>query len=103
MASRGALIVLEGCDRVGKSTQCRLLVEALKRMGIGAQLMSFPSQLPPKNFPRARPFTKTSPPPTIVDRSTAIGQQIDNYLSKRLELEDHTVHLLFSANRWEMV
>ena len=39
---RGALIVFEGCDRVGKSTQCRKLEEALENAGIEANLMDFP-------------------------------------------------------------
>lgn len=39
----------------------------------------------------------------MVDRSTAIGRQINAYLSNEIELEDHSVHLLFAANRWEMV
>uniref|UniRef100_G3NKU1 Thymidylate kinase n=1 Tax=Gasterosteus aculeatus aculeatus TaxID=481459 RepID=G3NKU1_GASAC len=37
------------------------------------------------------------------DRSTTIGQLISAYLEKKSDLEDHTVHLLFSANRWERV
>jgi len=37
----------------------------------------------------------------FVDRTTAIGAVIGDYLSKRCELDDHAVHLLFSANRWE--
>ena len=44
MARRGALIVFEGCDRVGKTTQCRRLVEALNTSGIEAKMMSFPSR-----------------------------------------------------------
>ena len=39
---RGALIVFEGCDRVGKSTQCRKLEEALIQGGVRAQQMKFP-------------------------------------------------------------
>lgn len=35
------------------------------------------------------------------DRSTAIGSFIDAYLRKEFGLEDHSIHLLFSANRWE--
>ena len=35
------------------------------------------------------------------DRSTAIGQSIDAYLKGEQQIEDHVVHLLFSANRWE--
>ncbi|XP_068176308.1 thymidylate kinase [Antennarius striatus] len=80
MASRrGALIVLEGVDKAGKTTQCRKLVEALQRSGRAAEMMRFP------------------------DRTTTIGQLISAYLEKKSDLEDHTVHLLFSANRWEMV
>ncbi|XP_076014899.1 thymidylate kinase [Genypterus blacodes] len=76
---RGALIVLEGVDKAGKSTQCKKLLEALQLAGRPAEVMRFP------------------------DRSTTIGQLISAYLAKSSELEDHTVHLLFSANRWELV
>lgn len=44
MARRGSLIVFEGCDRVGKTTQCRRLVDALKASGFEAEMMSFPSK-----------------------------------------------------------
>lgn len=37
----------------------------------------------------------------IIDRSTPTGQLIDQYLRGQIQLEDHAVHLLFSANRWE--
>ncbi|XP_007884995.1 thymidylate kinase isoform X1 [Callorhinchus milii] len=76
---RGALIVLEGVDRAGKTTQCRKLLDALQREGHRAELLRFP------------------------DRGTAIGQLINSYLEKKSNLEDHTVHLLFAANRWERV
>ncbi|XP_003218368.1 thymidylate kinase [Anolis carolinensis] len=76
---RGALIVLEGVDRAGKSTQSRRLVEALGAKGHRAELLRFP------------------------ERTTKIGQLISSYLEKKNNLEDHTVHLLFSANRWEQV
>uniref|UniRef100_A0A2P2I1I2 Thymidylate kinase n=1 Tax=Hirondellea gigas TaxID=1518452 RepID=A0A2P2I1I2_9CRUS len=76
-ATRGALIVLEGCDRVGKSTQAKLLVEYLTKRGKPAKLMNFP------------------------DRSTTIGKLLDEYLKQGQEFDDHAVHLLFSANRWE--
>lgn len=36
------------------------------------------------------------------DRTTTIGQQIDAYLCRKVELPDKTVHLLFAANRWEL-
>ncbi|KAG9341565.1 hypothetical protein JZ751_019078 [Albula glossodonta] len=76
---RGALIVLEGVDKAGKTTQCKKLVQALKESGRQAEMMRFP------------------------DRTTKIGQLISAYLEKKSNLEDHTVHLLFSANRWELV
>lgn len=76
---RGALIVFEGCDHSGKTTQCKKLVAALKEKGIETEAMRFP------------------------DRTTTIGKMIDGYLSNKCEIEDHSVHLLFSANRWEMV
>ncbi|KAM8888163.1 thymidylate kinase [Synchiropus picturatus] len=76
---RGALIVLEGVDKAGKTTQCSKLVRTLQQKGHPAEMMRFP------------------------DRTTTIGQLISAYLEKRSDLEDHTVHLLFSANRWEMV
>ncbi|CAK6956269.1 thymidylate kinase [Scomber scombrus] len=76
---RGALIVLEGVDRAGKTTQCNKLVQTLQQSGQPVEMMRFP------------------------DRSTTIGQLISSYLEKKSDLEDHTVHLLFSANRWELV
>lgn len=90
------MIVFEGCDRVGKSTQCRRLVDALKTSGIEAEMMSFPSK---SRFCSSDNYGSIS----CVDRSTAIGRQINAYLSNEIELEDHSVHLLFAANRWEMV
>ncbi|OCL14359.1 thymidylate kinase [Glonium stellatum] len=74
---RGKLIVFEGLDRAGKSTQCERLVESLRSEGHRVRHMRFP------------------------DRSTPIGQMINDYLKGQSEQEDHVIHLLFSANRWE--
>ncbi|PSN47027.1 Stomatin-like protein 2 [Blattella germanica] len=74
----GALLVFEGCDRSGKSTQCRKLLESLKQRNVKAEFMAFP------------------------DRSTTVGNILDRYLQKKSDIPDHTVHLLFSANRWEL-
>ena len=63
---RGALIVFEGCDRSGKTTQVTRLVERLNSVGRPAVMRRFP------------------------DWTTSIGAII------------HVVHLLFSANRWEL-
>jgi thymidylate kinase len=40
--SRGALIVFEGLDRAGKSTQCKMLAEALQNDGHKVRHMRFP-------------------------------------------------------------
>jgi hypothetical protein len=36
---RGALIVLEGVDRAGKSTQCQKLVEHIRNSGVSLRLL----------------------------------------------------------------
>jgi len=74
---RGALIVFEGCDRSGKTTQVKRLVETLNKTGCTTEMMRFP------------------------DRSTGIGSVINSYLTCSEELDDRAIHLLFSANRWE--
>jgi dTMP kinase len=76
--TRGALVVFEGVDRSGKSTQAQFLVDTLNGMGRPAQRMTFPN------------------------RSTPTGQLIDTCLKKDLTLPGEVLHLLFSANRWEM-
>ena len=82
LVKRGTFIVFEGCDRSGKSTACKKLVEYLNDRKIenaNAKLMRFP------------------------DRTTEVGSAIDAYLKGQKELDDHVIHLLFSANRWEKV
>nr|CAL26358.1 CG5757 [Drosophila melanogaster] len=76
---RGALIIFEGCDRSGKTTQSRLLVELLKSKGIPTLPMNFP------------------------ERSSSIGQVINSYLTNSKDLPDEVIHLMFSANRWEHI
>lgn len=56
---RGALIVLEGADRAGKSTQAKRLVEVLKERGYQAEGMRFPGKRNMSSchpFPRPRPY-----------------------------------------------
>ncbi|KAM0424800.1 hypothetical protein ACHAPT_009853 [Fusarium lateritium] len=77
--ARGAFIVLEGLDRSGKTTQVKLLEQRFVEEGSKVKVMRFP------------------------DRSTPIGQMIDSYLKSDVEMDDHVIHLLFSANRWEAV
>ena len=40
--ARGKLIVFEGLDRAGKSTQCQMLVDDLQNDGIKVRHMRFP-------------------------------------------------------------
>jgi ABC-type polysaccharide/polyol phosphate transport system ATPase subunit len=39
---RGKLIVFEGLDRAGKSTQCQMLAESLQKDGLKVRHMRFP-------------------------------------------------------------
>ena len=41
---RGALIILEGCDKSGKSTQCKKLVDYLVSQSRQAELWRFPGK-----------------------------------------------------------
>lgn len=71
---RGRLILIEGLDRSGKSTQAENLARLLN-----ARLMKFP------------------------DRATPVGTLLNRYLvNADFDLSDQTAHLLFSANRWEV-
>lgn len=75
--SRGALIVLEGLDRSGKTSQSSRLISYLEGLGHSVEPWRFP------------------------DRNTGVGQMISSYLTNKSQLDDHAIHLLFSANRWE--
>ncbi|CEP23390.1 K00943 dTMP kinase [Cyberlindnera jadinii] len=76
---RGALILVEGLDRAGKTTQTSELVTRLRNEGLNVELIKFP------------------------DRTTPIGKLINSYLvDKSFQLSDESAHLLFSANRWEL-
>merc|ERR1711988_1198259 len=76
-AKRGAFVVFEGIDRCGKSTQAKKLVDFLNNR-LPTKLYRFP------------------------DRTTPVGQLLDKYLTNKQNLNDQGVHLLFSANRWEL-
>ncbi|KAL5720005.1 dTMP kinase [Ranunculus cassubicifolius] len=75
--ARGALIVLEGLDRSGKTSQSSRLVSSLESQGHSVEPWRFP------------------------DRNTCVGEMISSYLANKSQLDDRAIHLLFSANRWE--
>lgn len=72
------MIVFEGLDGVGKSTQIQRLRETLESKGHEVVVQPFP------------------------DRTTPVGQVLDAYLKGLVEIHDRAVQLLFSANRWEV-
>lgn len=75
------LVLFEGVDRSGKTTQSALLRDRLAEGGCKVELIRFP------------------------DRNTRMGKVIDSYLSSTNgedDLDDRAIHLLFSANRWEV-
>ena len=78
---RGSFIVLEGVDRCGKTTQVARLVQKCLSLGLAATAWRFPN------------------------RTTATGKLIDQYLQQSNDsdatLSDQSIHLIFSANRWE--
>ncbi|EXJ94005.1 thymidylate kinase [Capronia coronata CBS 617.96] len=76
-APRGLLIVIEGLDRSGKSSQCQQLFNTFQSMGQKVRYTKFP------------------------DRTTPTGQMINSYLTGQAQQDDHSIHLLFAANRWE--
>jgi len=74
---RAVLISFEGIDASGKNTQAKMLCDALAARSINFGYLSFP------------------------DYSTAIGQEIRNYLSLKREYSPETIHTLYAANRYE--
>jgi dTMP kinase len=73
----GKIIVLEGIDKAGKTTQSRLLVDAFKNKGKICATIDFP------------------------DYSTPIGMEIRAFLGGERKYPDETKLMLLSANRWE--
>ena len=78
MQKKGKIIVLEGTDKAGKTSQSRMLAETLKALGKVCVILDFP------------------------DYTTPIGMEIKSFLEgKRDYYTPEVKHLLFSANRWE--
>lgn len=77
VATTGKIIVLEGTDKAGKTTQSRMLAEAIKVLGKVCVVIDFP------------------------DYTTPIGMEIRAFLDHKRDYPAEAKHLLFSANRWE--
>lgn len=77
VVARGKIIVIEGTDKAGKTTQSRMLQEAIKAVGKICVVMDFP------------------------DYTTSIGMEIRAFLDGKRDYPPEVKHLLFSANRWE--
>jgi dTMP kinase len=71
------LIVVEGCDKAGKSTQTQMLADRLKKEGLSIATMAFPQY------------------------STKIGDEIRAFLHGEKDYPAEVRHMLLSANRWE--
>ncbi|MEM4297986.1 MAG: dTMP kinase [Nitrososphaerota archaeon] len=76
--SKGFLIAIEGIDQSGKRTQSRLLAKRLKAMGFKVVQLSFPIY------------------------TTMIGKEVKALLEGKKDYPPQLVHLLLSANRWEV-
>ena len=74
---KGRIVVIEGMDKAGKTTQSRVLVSALRNKGKSCASLDFP------------------------DYSTPIGREIRSFLDGKRDYPDETKLMLLSANRWE--
>jgi dTMP kinase len=76
--TKGKLIIIEGLDKSGKTTQSKLLFNFYEKVYTGqVRLMNFP------------------------DYSTRIGSEIKLFLQGKVEYANEVKHILLSANRWE--
>jgi dTMP kinase len=111
--ARGALVVLEGLDRSGKTTQVKLLEQRFVELGRKVKVMRFPGMYLQHGSGGNEGWggwgrlwnngtkVKLTDGVWAKDRTTPIGQMIDSYLKSQVDMDDHVIHLLFSANRWE--
>ena len=75
---KGKLVVLEGLDKAGKTTQSKLLFDHYNKL--------YPGRVSLFNFP---------------DYSTSIGHIIKLFLDGKIQYNNEVKHILLSANRWE--
>lgn len=84
------LIALEGLDRSGKTSQCRLLEKRLKEAKIPVELIAFPD--------RSDHLLTGKPIKELLSRPAKEAKEGKTKASKE---HDQAVHLLFAANRFE--
>jgi dTMP kinase len=116
IGQRGAFIVIEGLDRAGKTTQVKRLCDKLYSQGHNIKTLRFPGNIYlfvvekyevlithnlSSSFSHASSSLKNQVLIFRIDRTSPIGRMIDSYLQSQTEMDDHVIHLLFSANRWE--
>jgi dTMP kinase len=75
---RGKIIALEGIDAAGKKTQAALLVKRLEEIGYRTAQIDFPMY------------------------ETPVGRMIKEVMRLQTTLPPRVLHMLFSANRWEV-
>ena len=75
--NRGYLILLEGVDNVGKTTQIDLISKFLDDIFVSNIVLKSP------------------------DRTSKTGSIIDQVLKGDIQMSPQTKHMLFSTNRWE--
>jgi dTMP kinase len=78
LKKRGRLIAIEGIDQAGKRTQAHLLAGEIQKMGLPISVWNFP------------------------DYTTQLGRQLKAYLTGKIQLDSHSIHLLYAANKWEL-
>lgn len=93
MSKRGSLIIFEGVDRCGKTTQVKHQGNSLEHQSVEFQVKLVNERLLSAGY---KTFVTRFP-----ERTSDIGQMINQYLKNNNDLSDQAVHLLFSANRWE--
>lgn len=138
---RGVFILIEGLDRAGKSTQCKMLHEVLAKQSIEQSIQPQQQQSIDSSSQQSNnAHSMESATSTQIsnndndnddksnclllrfpDRTTPIGQMINEYLAQKPVCASasnestltqqqqepkpkpdlHSMHLLFSANRWE--
>jgi dTMP kinase len=76
--AKGKLIIIEGLDKSGKTTQSKLLFNFYEKV--------YADKVRLLNFP---------------DYSTRIGNEIKLFLQGKVEYTNEVKHILLSANRWE--